>query len=320
MSQLLDTVLLLALPASGKSEVRNYLDKLDPELARRDFHMGETVQLDDYPYVHMIRRIDEELRKMGFNGVYFRAHEQPFVDPWDWGTLVQLVNADYEDLVAGRKVHAESAARWLFTRIDEAAVRASTVRKLASLPGDVLAALAEKLELEARDVLDEKNQNVPDSLEGKTIVIEFARGGRDGAAMPLEAPWGYRHSLSQLSSHILSRSVVLYVWVTPEESRRKNRARADPNDPGSILHHGTPEAVMYHDYGCDDMEDMLKADGDKGTIVIDKDAQIFRLNVSRFDNRQDKTSFLRDDKEDWSEADVKAIHGGLKAALDHLVS
>ena len=56
MAEILDVLLLLALPASGKSEVRRYLASLTPEQCRRDFHMGPTVQLDDYPYVHMMRQ------------------------------------------------------------------------------------------------------------------------------------------------------------------------------------------------------------------------------------------------------------------------
>ena len=64
MTNKLDTVLLLALPASGKSETRTYLKSLSAEQCLRDFHLGSTVQLDDFPYVHLMRRIDEELAAM----------------------------------------------------------------------------------------------------------------------------------------------------------------------------------------------------------------------------------------------------------------
>ena len=67
MSQIFDPLLLLALPASGKSEVRTYLTAKDPS----QFHMGPNVQLDDYPYVHVMRRISQELRKRGHDGVLF---------------------------------------------------------------------------------------------------------------------------------------------------------------------------------------------------------------------------------------------------------
>ena len=73
MTKLLDTLLLLALPASGKSEVRKYLDGLSPEQCREEFHTGRTVQLDDYPYVHFMHRIDDELFKRGQPYVFYKA-------------------------------------------------------------------------------------------------------------------------------------------------------------------------------------------------------------------------------------------------------
>ena len=71
MSDVFDIVLLLALPASGKSEVRNFMAHMDPEVLKRDFHIGQTLQLDDFPYVFIMNRIDAELEKMG-KKPYFR--------------------------------------------------------------------------------------------------------------------------------------------------------------------------------------------------------------------------------------------------------
>lgn len=114
--------------------------------------------------------------------------------------------------------------------------------------------------------------------------------------------------------------MILYIWVTPEESRRKNDARTDPNDPGSILHHGVPLDVMMNDYGCDDM-DWLEARADiKGTVTIEAHNTKFNIPVARFDNRVDKTSFLRDDEKKWQPKDVKIVHDGLKSALDRLAN
>ena len=48
-------VLLQALPASGKSEVRNFMANIEPERLKQEFHIGENLQLDDFPYVHMMR-------------------------------------------------------------------------------------------------------------------------------------------------------------------------------------------------------------------------------------------------------------------------
>ena len=54
--------LLQALPASGKSEVRNFMENSEPERLKQECHIGENLQLDDCPYVHMMRRIDNELQ------------------------------------------------------------------------------------------------------------------------------------------------------------------------------------------------------------------------------------------------------------------
>lgn len=320
MAQILDTVLLLALPASGKSEVRTYLAHLPAEECARDFHMGPTVQLDDFPYVHLMRRIDDELEALGAERLYFQAGDRPFLDPRDWGTLIHLINEDHADLLARRRVEAPAAAPALFDRLDAASEAVGLPRRMAALDASLRAQVADRIEKEARELLDEKNANLPDTLEGKTLVIEFARGGPDGASMPLTGALGYQYSLAQLSEAILEKAVILYIWVTPEESRRKNAARANPDDPGSILHHGVPIEVLMNDYGCDDM-DYLESQSDRpGTVAVQAHGKTFHLPIARFDNRVDKTSFLRDEPSTWAEADVRAVHEGLKAALDVLAA
>ena len=96
MTRTIDTLLLLALPASGKSELRRYLAHLEPQVAVEDLHLGPTVQLDDYPYVHMMRRIAQELTLIDGDPVFFTDDASSFAEPRDWGTLIQLLNEDYE--------------------------------------------------------------------------------------------------------------------------------------------------------------------------------------------------------------------------------
>ena len=45
MSETFDIVLLLVLPASGKSEVRRFMANVEPERLKKEFHIGETLQL-----------------------------------------------------------------------------------------------------------------------------------------------------------------------------------------------------------------------------------------------------------------------------------
>ena len=318
MTRTIDTLLLLALPASGKSELRRYLAHLDPTVAERDLHLGPTVQLDDYPYVHLIRRISQELRRLGEDPVFFVDDETPFAEPLDWGTLIQLLNEDY-GLLGTSPSRPDSAAEWLFDRLDRARVAVGATPALGRLSDERRACLAEAIEDEATDAWDGLAGAVSSWTPGDTVVIEFARGGPDGAPMPLAAPYGYAYSLAQLSAEILDRSSILYVWVTPEESRRRNEERAQPGRDGdaSILHHGVPEAVMLGDYGSDDLPWLIEQAGG-GTVTIESGGATRSLPVAVFDNRSDHTSFLREDADLWSPGEVADLHAELTAAFKPL--
>jgi hypothetical protein len=318
MAEFLDTVLLLALPASGKSEVRTYMASVDPETCSRDFRMGPTVQLDDFPYVHMMRVVDDALGAAGAPAVFFEAPDRSFQDPRDWGTLIELVNEDYDDLMSRRAIDVADAGTWIMDRLDAARAKVGAEPALGELDDKLRARVSAEVGDEARRLFNDKIANYPETLDGRTVVIEFARGGPDGAAMPLAAPYGYAYSVAQLSEQILERAAILYVWVTPEESRRKNEARADPNDPGSILHHGVPAHVMRNEYGCDDMDNLIASAQEPDTIPIEAHGRSFNLPVARFDNRVDKTSFIREQRQDWAAQDVEAIHAGLSEALTRL--
>ena len=320
MPRPIEILLLLALPASGKSEVRRYLAQLTPEQCRDEFNLGPTVQLDDYPYVHMMRRVSQELRSRGADGIFFDSDELPMKQPLDWGTLVELLNEDLDDVVQHRRPAPAAAAEWLLERFDQARRRVGCPPELDVLPEPLRRELARALEGEAAELLRAKNDGVPESLQGRTVVIEAARGGPHGAVLPLPPPLGYRYTLSRFSDVILSKAAILYVWVTPEESRRKNRERTDPNDPGSILHHGVPMAVMMGDYGCDDMEWLIQHSDQPDTVRIETRGRTFNLPIARFDNRVDKTTFVRAEPAAWQAGDVASLHDGLAAALGNLAA
>lgn len=318
MKDIFNIILLTALPASGKSEVRRLLKSLPEDELEKDFHIGKNIQIDDFPYVHMMRRIDEELSKLGKERIFFHSSEKPFKNPYDWGTLIELINMDWRDLKASRRYDDKEPGMWLMERIDEASIKANISPRLDKLDDDTKKTVARAIEKEAREILNEKYSYYTNDFSDKTIVIEFARGGSQGSLMPLKEPFGYAYSFSMLDEEILKDAVILYIWVTPEESRRKNQERANPNDPGSILHHGVPIEVMINDYGCDDMFWLKENSEIEDTITVFKNNKKFHLPFAYFDNRIDKTSFLRDDFSKWDKTKVDEIKKLIKQATDRL--
>ncbi|MBR3264553.1 MAG: hypothetical protein IKI61_01145 [Erysipelotrichaceae bacterium] len=314
-NNLFKTVLLVALPASGKSEVRHFMANIDPKRLEEDFHIGDNLQLDDFPYVHFMRCIDGELESLGLEPIFYPG-QNPFNNNKDWGTLTQLLNEDYHDLLNRNRISMDNAAIYLFDRIDRAAGMAGLPPRLAMLDEDVRNRIAESLKDEAERILREKEAQIPESFEGKTIVIECARGGPDGSSMPLTGEYGYLYTLSQFAPDLLKDAVILYIWVTPEESRRKNNERANPDDPGSNLFHGVPLSVMLGDYGCDDMQYLRENAEVPDTITVKTFGNTYNVPIGVFDNRVDKTSFLRGDPMNWPQDKVEEMTEAVKKATD----
>ncbi|MCC6335505.1 MAG: hypothetical protein IT380_16125 [Myxococcales bacterium] len=327
MAQHLETLLLFSLPASGKSEMRKYLASLTAKQCKSDFHIGPTLQLDDYPYVHLMHRIDDELVANGWTNVFYKGPQRPFQDGWEWAVLIELLNEDYADLMASRQVRASSAGQLVMDRLDAAHAKVGLPQHLGDVPYRIRVKVAEAIEEEARHDLKARNAQALLPKKGRTVVIECARGGANGSAFPLTPPQGYATTFGQLSEAILEKACVLYIQVEPAESRRKNIERGRPDGAGSILHHSVPMEVMLAEYGTDDMAYLRGLSGKPNTIAVERlfqdadgkyRARTFELPVAFFDNRKDKTTFVREDKKLWQKPDVEAIHQELKRAMDTL--
>ncbi|MBI5157593.1 MAG: hypothetical protein HZA58_06200 [Acidimicrobiia bacterium] len=310
----IDILLLLALPASGKSELRRYVAHLAPEVARRDFHLGPTLQVDDYPYVHLMRRISREQRRLGLEPAFFAGDDTPFLHSGDWLTLSHLIAEDVAALGTVERHPGTAAA--LIDRLGAARARAGVRAAIATNP-----ALEHGIAADAAALAAGLTVADPASLRDSTIVVEFARGGPAGAVAPLPLPLGYAASLAALGGEILERASILWVVADPAESRRRNRERAHPGPDGdaSILHHGVPEAVMLHDYGMDDLAWLAETSPVPGTIAVDDGDVASLLPLARFDNRVDRTSFLRAEPGAWPRKAVARLHHDLAAAFTALV-
>jgi hypothetical protein len=265
-----------------------------------------------------MRVIDDALAADGAERLFFAAPDRGYADPVDWETLTALVDEDYADLAAGRRRAPGAPVSWLIERIDRARELVGGASALAGLGSRRLRAVEEAIADEAIELVSAWNRDLPQTIEGRTVVIEFARGGPADAGLPLPAHCGYLPSLARLSTEILERAAILYIWVTPEQSRAKNQERARPDADGSILFHGVPEHVMRNDYGCDDLEWLLERSDRPGTVRVESRGRTFHIPAVRFDNRTDLTTFLRQDRADWKADDLERLEQGLSQAFDRL--
>ncbi len=85
------------------------------------------------------------------------------------------------------------------------------------------------------EVMTEKYIKKPEFYKNGTLLIEFARGQQDN----------FHDSLNALTKDILTRSVILHILVSFEESYRKNHARYKKGLEASILSHKVPDKDMY---------------------------------------------------------------------------
>lgn len=132
--------------------------------------------------------------------------------------------------------------------------------------------LIERLGLEYAKLI----RNQPDfHARGGTVVVEFARGAEHG---------GFRQAFQRMPREMLQRGAILYIDVSWEESLRKNRARANPERPDSILQHSLADEKLAQLYRESDWAAFR--DGDPQRITI----QGVSTPYAVFDNEDDVTT------------------------------
>lgn len=302
-------LLLLALPASGKSELRSFLSGLSPA-ERASLGLGPMVQLDDYPYVHWMREIDRVRLQAGTSPLFFTDLGGGFLDPREWLSLTALLRQDIECLRANAaSPHGRTSPEdWLRQRLRRS--RTAAGMSLVALSDADLLPIAAEIE-QHRLALAASAELTKDP---HTLIVEFSRGGAENGPLPIPFPRGYAHSLPMLGSGLLHDASILYLWVTPEQSRLKNRERARPGADGSILFHGVPETVMRAEYGMDDLAPLAEH-GDR-LFRLEADSATFAVPFAAIDNRSDLTSFARGPKDEWSPEARSSLFAALRAVLN----
>jgi hypothetical protein len=103
----LPLLLLVGRPASGKSEIIDYLTRLDAAERLRRFHLGELQVIDDFPMLWSWLEEDQILEDLGKPRLH-TDREGYFLTPYLWDVLIRRLCLEYDKL---RAVLPEPAAR-----------------------------------------------------------------------------------------------------------------------------------------------------------------------------------------------------------------
>ena len=94
-----EVIILTARPASGKSEIIDYLKKTDVKTRKNRFHIGDFEEIDDFPYVWDSFVIDDILSKHGKQRL-FTDEDYYFKDHFIWNLFIEKINVAYAKRIA----------------------------------------------------------------------------------------------------------------------------------------------------------------------------------------------------------------------------
>ena len=92
-------LILIGRPASGKSEIIDYLRRLDPAERIRRFHIGALDMLDDFPMLWTWFEEDQILSHELGKPRLHTDEEGYFLQPYLWNLLIRRLGLEYEKLL-----------------------------------------------------------------------------------------------------------------------------------------------------------------------------------------------------------------------------
>jgi hypothetical protein len=95
MKQVYDVLILIARPAAGKSELIAYLKGVDTQSRIRRFHVGQFIEIDDFPMLWAWLEEDAILQEMGKPRLH-TTEDGYFTHPYFWDVLIRRIGLDYE--------------------------------------------------------------------------------------------------------------------------------------------------------------------------------------------------------------------------------
>lgn len=92
------TILLIARPAAGKSEIINYLKKIPLSERKEQFHIGEFVEIDDFPMLWTWFEEDALLEKMGQPRLHTTS-DGYFKFQYLWDLLIERICLEHQKMM-----------------------------------------------------------------------------------------------------------------------------------------------------------------------------------------------------------------------------
>jgi hypothetical protein len=92
-------LLLLGRPAAGKSEVIDYLKRVPEDERVRRFHIGNFVEIDDFPFVWQVFEDDDILSKHGKPRLW-TDERYYFTDDFVWNFFIEKINLSFDKFEA----------------------------------------------------------------------------------------------------------------------------------------------------------------------------------------------------------------------------
>lgn len=109
------TIILIARPAAGKSEIINYLMHMNESSRLEKFQIGNLKVIDDFPYLWRWFEEDELLEKMGKPRL-FTDNEGYFKHNYLWDLLIEMINLEHQKFLREEKIHERETVVIEFSR------------------------------------------------------------------------------------------------------------------------------------------------------------------------------------------------------------
>ena len=130
-SSIFNVLTLLARPAAGKSEVMDYLKHIPLDARIDRFHIGEILEIDDFPMLWTWFEEDALLERMG----HPRLHTDKdgyFLFQYQWDLLIERICLDYQKLLRDKPdLHKTHTVLIEFSRGSEHGGYASAFRHIS---------------------------------------------------------------------------------------------------------------------------------------------------------------------------------------------